>query len=93
MNRLLIIDDDVDLCELLSEYLSVEGFTVAMAHMFGQFAIAYLLFIPHDGLWRLFPVLMTVAVFLGIINGIISQKLVTRLTPLAESLIDKKPAD
>jgi two-component system response regulator CpxR len=28
MNRILVIDDDVELCELLSDYLSSEGFTV-----------------------------------------------------------------
>lgn len=28
MNRILIIDDDEELCELVSEYLSVEGFAV-----------------------------------------------------------------
>ena len=29
MNRILIIDDDEDLCELVSEYLTVEGFEVS----------------------------------------------------------------
>lgn len=63
---------------------SAVGFSLlaALAHMSGQFICAWLLFIPHDGLWRLFPVLMTVAVIVGIINGIISQRLVNRLTPL-----------
>ena len=32
MNRILIIDDDEELCELVSEYLSVEGFTVEAVH-------------------------------------------------------------
>lgn len=31
MNRILIIDDDDELCELVSEYLSVEGFAVECA--------------------------------------------------------------
>jgi len=53
----------------------------AMAHMTGQFLCAYLLFIPHAGLWRLFPILMTVAVILGIINGIICQRLIERVDP------------
>lgn len=30
--QLLLIDDDTDLCELLAEYLSNEGFQLAMAH-------------------------------------------------------------
>lgn len=55
----------------------------AMAHMSGQFFCAWLLFIPHPGLWRLFPVLLTFAVILGIINGIISHKLVTKLQDAA----------
>lgn len=55
----------------------------AMAHMSGQFLCAWLLFIPHPGLWRLFPVLLTFAVILGIINGIISHRLVTKLQDAA----------
>ncbi|HEY0720862.1 MAG TPA: response regulator transcription factor [Gammaproteobacteria bacterium] len=30
--RLLLVDDDVELCELLAEYLASEGFAVALAH-------------------------------------------------------------
>jgi len=32
MNKVLIIDDDEELCELVSEYLSVEGFDTAVVH-------------------------------------------------------------
>lgn len=32
MNRILIIDDDEELCELVSEYLSVEGFETETIH-------------------------------------------------------------
>ncbi len=32
MNRILVIDDDIELCELLSEYLGSEGFLVDCAH-------------------------------------------------------------
>ncbi len=32
MNLILIIDDDKDLCELLCDYLTPEGFTVEMVH-------------------------------------------------------------
>ena len=32
MNRILIIDDDEDLCELVSEYLSGEGFAIEAVH-------------------------------------------------------------
>lgn len=32
MDKILIIDDDEELCELVSEYLTVEGFTVECVH-------------------------------------------------------------
>ena len=32
MSRILIIDDDVGLCDLLAEYLSSEGFSVESSH-------------------------------------------------------------
>jgi two-component system response regulator CpxR len=32
MNRILIIDDDIELCELLTDYLSGEGFSVEMVN-------------------------------------------------------------
>ena len=50
------------------------GYSVvaAMAHMSGQFLIAYSLFIPHPGLWSLFPVLLTASVVFGLLGGIIA---------------------
>ncbi len=32
MNRLLVIDDDIDLCELIGDYLTLEGFRVEAVH-------------------------------------------------------------
>jgi len=32
MNHILIVDDDLDLCELLAKYLGREGFEVDMVH-------------------------------------------------------------
>lgn len=32
MNHILVIDDDTDLCELLTDYLMAEGFTVTSVH-------------------------------------------------------------
>ena len=32
MNRILVIDDDIDLCELLTDYLTTEGFSVEAVH-------------------------------------------------------------
>jgi len=51
----------------------------SMAHMAGQFFIAYLIFIPHPGLFRLLPPMMTMAVIFGIVNGIIVNTLIKRL--------------
>ena len=60
---------------------SAVGFSLlaAMGHISGQFVMAYALLIPHPGVWRLYPVLMTVAVILGLINGIISLRIVQRM--------------
>ena len=53
------------------------GFSLlaAMAHMSGQFVLAWLLFIPHPGLWQLYPVLLTLSVFFGVISGILAARL------------------
>ena len=71
----------------LAQYLPGRGFgpvgyslLAAMAHMGAQFWTAYGLFIPHEGLFRLLPILMTAAVFFGIVTGIIAQKVLDRLT-------------
>ncbi len=32
MERILVIDDDVELCHLVGEYLHAEGFTVECVH-------------------------------------------------------------
>ncbi|NIP71712.1 MAG: Gx transporter family protein [Gammaproteobacteria bacterium] len=54
------------------------GYSVlaGMAHMGGQFTLAYWLLIPHPGLLALLPVLMTASVFFGVVNGIIVRILV-----------------
>jgi hypothetical protein len=48
----------------------------ALAHMAGQFALAYWVLIPHPGLLRLLPVLMTVALLFGFSGGIIARAMV-----------------
>jgi heptaprenyl diphosphate synthase len=55
------------------------GFSLlaALAHMSGQFVLAWMLFIPHAALWRLFPVLLTAALLFGIVSGIIAGAVVT----------------
>ncbi|MDF1833021.1 MAG: response regulator transcription factor [Porticoccaceae bacterium] len=39
MNRILLADDDIELCEMLKQYLEAEGFHVGMAHD-GQSALS-----------------------------------------------------
>ena len=51
----------------------------ALSHISGQFLLAYVWFIPHPGLWDLLPLLLFLALILGIINGIISNKVISRL--------------
>lgn len=66
---------------LLRDRLGALGYSVAgaMAHMTGQFAAAYFLFIPHPGMLRLLPVLLSAALILGCLNGIISAAVFNRL--------------
>jgi two-component system response regulator CpxR len=42
MEQLLIVDDDVELCDLLAEYLSTEGFHIEVVHN-GEDAVKHLL--------------------------------------------------
>jgi len=51
----------------------------ALSHISGQFLLAYVWFIPHQGLWGLLPVLLCLALILGIMNGIICNKVIARL--------------
>lgn len=61
------------------------GFSVAMAmaHMAGQFLIAWWLFVPHPGLVGLLPVLLAAALGLGAVTGIIAASVMQRLPPAA----------
>ena len=57
------------------------GFSLAaaMAHLSGQFVLAWLWLVPHAGIWKLFPVLLSFAVLVGLVNGIITHKVIKRL--------------
>jgi len=64
----------------LASWLPGRGFgpvgyclVAAMAHMAAQFLTAYTVFIPHDGLFHLLPVLMTAAVLFGLVSGAVSH--------------------
>ncbi len=50
----------------------------AVAHMAGQFLVAYWLFVPHPALLHLLPVLMTAAVLFGLVSGIIVATMLKR---------------
>lgn len=56
----------------------------ALAHMAGQFMVAYWLFIPHQGLFGLLPVLMTMAALFGLVSGLIVMAMMKKLE-------DKRP--
>jgi heptaprenyl diphosphate synthase len=52
----------------------------AQAHMAGQFAAAYWLFIPHNALLNLLPLLMTAALIFGLVSGTIAGAMLQRMT-------------
>lgn len=51
----------------------------ALAHMGAQFTAAWWLFIPHPGLWLLFPPFMTAAIVFGLVNGIMACAMIREL--------------
>lgn len=56
----------------------------AWAHMSGQLVIARLLFIPHDGLFNLAPILLTAATVFGIVSGLFAVALLRKLPPITQ---------
>ena len=62
---------------------SAIGYSVlaSLAHMSGQFTLAWLLFIPNTAVWRLFPVLLTAALLFGIVSGIIARAMCNKEIP------------
>ncbi|SFF54792.1 heptaprenyl diphosphate synthase [Fontimonas thermophila] len=63
--------------------LSALGLSVlsALAHMSGQFAVAYGFFIPHPGLLRLLPPLLTAAFVFGLVTGAATVAILRHLPP------------
>ena len=51
----------------------------AWAHMVGQFWVAYALFIPHEGLFHLLPILLTVSLVFGVASGAVADVVIKRL--------------
>jgi heptaprenyl diphosphate synthase len=69
--------------------LSTIGLSVlsALAHMSGQFFVAYHWFVPHPGVFKLLPVLMSAALLFGIVTGAATQQILRRLKPTASKPI------
>ncbi|HEC19203.1 MAG TPA: Gx transporter family protein [Gammaproteobacteria bacterium] len=55
------------------------GVAAALAHMSGQFWLAYVVFVPHSGLLALYPLLMTLAAVLGVVSGLLTRTVLGRL--------------
>lgn len=55
------------------------GLAAALAHMSGQFWLAYVLFVPHSGLLMLYPLLMSLAAILGVLSGWLTRSVLARL--------------
>lgn len=55
------------------------GVAAALAHMSGQFWLAYTLFVPHSGLLTLYPLLMSLAAILGLFSGWLTHSVLSRL--------------
>lgn len=52
---------------------------MALAHMAGQFYLAYVLFIPHQAILNLLPLLMSFSLVFGLVSGYITQLLLQRV--------------
>lgn len=64
---------------------SATGLSVlsALAHMLGQFALAWGVFIPHAGMLNLLPPLLTAALIFGLVTGWLTQRILQKLPPVA----------
>ncbi len=71
---------------LARHHISAMGYSVlaAIAHILAQFWLAYLLFIPHQALFHLLPILITVAIITGIVNGSLALAVHKRLKLLIQ---------
>ncbi|MFP4160650.1 MAG: Gx transporter family protein [Ectothiorhodospira sp.] len=69
---------------LAGRALSPLGLSVlaALAHMQGQFLLAWLVLIPHPALLTLLPVLLSFALIFGLLSGTMASMMHQRLLPL-----------
>lgn len=68
--------------KLFGHWLGAVGYSIlaALAHMSGQFILAWTLFIPHPGLFKLLPIFMTLALVFGLLSGIIAGAMIKRVS-------------
>lgn len=66
------------------------GLAAALAHMSGQFWVAYFLFVPHSGLLALYPVLMSLAAILGMLSGWLTRTVLARLNSASAKPISSR---
>lgn len=73
--------------------LSALGLSVvsALAHMAGQFAVAYGVFVPHPGLLRLLPPLLTAALAFGLVTGAAAAAVLRQLPPVGADRTVRPP--
>lgn len=67
---------------LSKRYFSVVSLSIlaAFAHIAGQLLVVRLWLIPHAGVGYLIPIFATAALFFGLINGLITAKLIYNKT-------------
>lgn len=65
----------------LSSWIGPVGISIlaSLGHMGAQFYVAYELFIPHEGIFKLLPLLMSAALVFGMVNGIVVLKIMRKL--------------
>lgn len=70
-----------------SAKFSVFGLAMASAcaHMAGQFLLAWQLFIPHPGLLKLLPVLLSAALVFGLLSGWLADKVSRHMRQIEQS--------
>jgi DNA-binding response OmpR family regulator len=75
MNKLLLVDDDTELCALLKEYLQNEGFEVTLAHN-GQQGLDYIAINTYD--------VIVLDVMMPVLNGLDTLRKIrtTQNTPI-----------
>jgi heptaprenyl diphosphate synthase len=65
----------------IRDYISPVGIGVlcALSHMSGQFFAAYFVLVQHPNLFTLLPILMTAALFFGLLSGWLCLQLLKRI--------------